>query len=145
MQGLVALVDILQAVDVDARQAEFGIGRLGQQLLRLIELLHGQIQFLRAAMAGAVDARQVAFAQTEFAAHAILGVHRQRARRHGARAFPLLLVDQLRFVVAIGIDHVVGRRDKLLLHHFSRSVQKERRRIALGKFRPSVSRSGRGR
>src|ERR1035438_8512071 len=59
-QGIVAFVDILQAVDVNARQAEFGIGRLGQQHLRFLELLHGQAQFLRAAMAGAVDARQMA-------------------------------------------------------------------------------------
>src|SRR5260370_26275903 len=137
LQGLVALGDILQAVDVDARQAEFGIRGFRQELLRLIEFFHGEIQFLRAAVAGAVDTRQMAFAQAEPAAGALLGVHRQRPRRHGARAFPLLLVDQLRFVVAVGIDHVVGRFDKLLLHHFPWSVQKERRRIALGKLRPS--------
>ena len=89
-------------------------------------------------MAGAVDARQMAFADAQLAANAILGIHRQRPRRHDARALPLFLVNQLRFVVAVGIDHVVRRRDKLLLHHFSRSVQKDRRGIALGKFRPSV-------
>src|ERR1017187_8401377 len=93
LQGLVAFVHILKAVDIDARQAEFRIRRFGQQLLRLVELLHRQPQFLRAAMAGAVDARQMAFDQTELAADAILGVHRQGPCRHGARAFPLLLVD----------------------------------------------------
>src|ERR1035437_8244701 len=73
LQGLVTFVDILQAVDIDARQAEFGIGRFGQQLLRLIELLHGDTQLLRAAMAGAVDARQMAFGQAKSAADTILG------------------------------------------------------------------------
>src|SRR5260370_15440773 len=55
LQGLVALVDIFQAVDVDARQAEFGIGRFVQQLLLLIEFFHGKTQFLIAARAGDVD------------------------------------------------------------------------------------------
>ena len=59
------------------------------------------------------------------------------SRQHGARALPILLVDRLRFAVAIGRDHVVGRFDKLLLHHLPWPMQKQRRRIALGKFRPS--------
>ena len=113
-----------------------GSGDLGSSRCASVNFSTATFNSCGAAMAGAVDARQMALADAQLAARAILGIHRQRARRGRLRALPILLVDRLRLVGPIGIDHVVRRRDKLLLHHFSWSVQQERRGVALGKFRP---------
>src|SRR5690242_6369121 len=117
LESVVSLIDILQAVHVDAGEPQLRIRRSWEKLLGFGELGDGFVQLGCAAMGGAVDARDMPLGETQFAADRVVWFDSERTNQLVSRACPTLLVYGV--AVAIVADHAVRRGHKLLLNRLA--------------------------